>query len=835
MSREIAVSSSFWKETLAHQLLTVDQLDQCLSDIPPEKQTADKIDNRLARLAVHHGFITLWQAQRVLTRRASSLFIDKYLLLSTLGQGGMGRVFLARDRRLNRLVAIKVLNPDRATHERSLARFEREAQVGGQLQHENLVRIYDVGLFNNAPYLVMEYIEGLTVADLIARQGRLDVSQTARIGRDVALGLQHLAEKKMVHRDVNPRNILIDKEGRAKLTDLGLAIFEEQQAQVTNEGSTVGTFDYISPEQARHSHGVDIRSDLYSLGCSLYHMLSGQVPFPAGSLAEKIYSHQVRDPQPLENFVSGVPRELARIIQRCMKKKPEERFESARELAEKLSKWVKGDATLLPMDLSRTESNEINSQTFQGRPGGSAVGQGGVEQELIDGKVATWHGEEISKQTPSGTSDPDAIQIDLGADSLELPRGFEPVWKSAESPIRLNGPWIRISLVLIAATVVGTLILGLKKSELQHHQQVEQNNAANTGHAAGDKTSPSAKNTPSNAAKGIVVRFADGEEVPFDSLTEAVMRVNGQQAEILVEHAETPWVWAVSDNTPVADSRLHIRGRGEEPPRVILDLSHSNKGLVIRADSRLEITGIQWESRGQDAKTPFLQAFGDLSLERCRVLHRETQTTDNVGLRINSRRFQMRDSWIHGFSTALDAQLLPESQVVLDNSLFTNHAQPAPAAKKKNKADRAPLLGIEIPKINIDRARVSLSHVTLVGQNLVELRGDLPGKTLSIDVSRCLFRGKSLLGLKPGSANSLARLEWNGDHNLFDLTDEFTTGVVEGKKLIKLKDWSAAHKETSSVERKVLLNNPASHSPTPLDFEPRQKADQEFGYKRTGG
>lgn len=835
MSREIAESSSFWKDSLAHQLLTREQLDQCFSDIPPEKQTSDKIDNRLARLAVHHGFITLWQAQRVLTRRASSLFIDKYLLLNTLGQGGMGRVFLARDRRLNRLVAIKVLNPDRATHERSLARFEREAQVGGQLQHENLVRIYDVGLFNNAPYLVMEYIEGLTVADLIARQGRLDVAQTARIGRDIALGLQHLAEKKMVHRDVNPRNILIDKEGRAKLTDLGLAIFEEQQAQVTNEGSTVGTFDYISPEQARHSHGVDIRSDLYSLGCSLYHTLSGQVPFPAGSLAEKIYSHQVRDPQPLENFVSGVPRELARIIQRCMKKKPEERFESARELAEKLSKWVKGDATPLPMDLSRTGSNELSSQTLQAPPGGSAMGQGGVEQELIDGKVATWHGDEASKQTPAGTSDPDAFQIDLGADSLELPRRFDPAWKSAESPIRLNGPGIRIALILIAATIFGILVLSLKKTERQHHQQVEQNNAARSGHAAGDTPSPNAKNTPSSAAKGIVVRFADGEEVPFDSLTEAVRRVNGQQAEILVEHAETPWVWAVADNTPVADARLHIRGRGEEPPRVILDLSQSSKGLVIRADSRLEITGIQWESRGQNAKTPFLQAFGDLSLERCRVLHRETQPSANVGLRINSRRFQMRDSWIHGFSTALEAQLLPESQVIVDNSLLTNHTPPAPAAKKKNTADTAPLLGIEIPKANIDHARVSLTHVTLVGQNLVALGGDLKGKTLAIDVSRSLFRGKSLLGIKPGSVGSLERLEWNGDRNLFDLTDEFTTGVIDGKKRINLKDWSAAHKETNSVERKVLLNNPASHSPTPLDFEPRQKSDQEFGYKRIGG
>ncbi|MFM1801590.1 MAG: Serine/threonine-protein kinase PrkC, partial [Planctomycetota bacterium] len=182
-SREIAQNTGFWKDTLERQLLGLEQLEKCLSDIPLEKRIPEKIENRLARLAVHHKYLTLWQAQRILTRRASSLMLDKYLLLDTLGQGGMGRVFLALDRRLNRQVAIKVLNPDRMNHERSLARFEREAQVGGQLQHENLVRIYDVGLFNHSPYLVMEYIEGPTVSFLIEKNGRLDLSQTARIGR----------------------------------------------------------------------------------------------------------------------------------------------------------------------------------------------------------------------------------------------------------------------------------------------------------------------------------------------------------------------------------------------------------------------------------------------------------------------------------------------------------------------------------------------------------------------------------------------------------------------------------------------------------------------------
>jgi serine/threonine-protein kinase len=303
-----------------HQLLTDDQLERCLASIPENKREAEKIDNRLARIAIHFGYITLWQAQRILTRRAGTLLIDKYLLTDSLGQGGMGRVFLARDTRLQRSVALKVLNADKSNHERALARFQREALVGGQLQHENLVRVYDVGVHQNSPFLVMEYIEGPTVAELIARQGRLEIAVAARIGRDVALGLHHLSEKKLVHRDVNPRNILIDTEGRAKLTDLGLAIFEEQLSQVTTEGSTVGTFDYISPEQARHSRGVDIRSDLYSLGCSLYHMISGHPPFPEGNLAEKIYAHQLKEAEPLADLVPGVPSELSSMVTRCLRK-----------------------------------------------------------------------------------------------------------------------------------------------------------------------------------------------------------------------------------------------------------------------------------------------------------------------------------------------------------------------------------------------------------------------------------------------------------------------------------------------------------------------------------
>ena len=233
------------------------------------------------------------------------------MLIGLIGQGGMGRVYLGRDSRLNRQVALKILSPERVNNPRAIARFHREAMVGAQLQHENLVRIYDEGEAGGKCYLVMEYIEGKNIGQMIAEGGPIPPAVAARLGRQVALGLEHAQRKGLIHRDVNPYNILVTRDGTAKLTDLGLAIDLADQDRVTRDGATVGTFDYVSPEQARHSHSVDTRSDIYSLGCTLYHMLTGQVPFPSASLPEKLFSHQANDPEPITKLVPEVPEGLA--------------------------------------------------------------------------------------------------------------------------------------------------------------------------------------------------------------------------------------------------------------------------------------------------------------------------------------------------------------------------------------------------------------------------------------------------------------------------------------------------------------------------------------------
>ncbi len=334
--------SRFWKAALQSGLIDADNLQACWDAIVPEKRVSDQIDRRLARQAVHAGMVTLWQAQQLLAGKSSGFKINRYTLLDLIGQGGMGRVYLAKDTRLNRQVALKILSPERVNNPRAIARFQREARVGAQLQHENLVRIYDEGEANGKCYLVMEFIEGKNIGSMIADNGPIPYGIAAKLIRQVALGLEHAQLKGLIHRDVNPYNILVTKDTVAKLTDLGLAIDLAENDQVTRDGATVGTFDYVSPEQARHSHSVDTRSDIYSLGCSLYHMLAGRVPFPSPSLPEKLFHHQSIEPDSLLGIVPGIPEGLVEVVRKMMSKQPEDRYQSPKDVAHALEPYVEG-------------------------------------------------------------------------------------------------------------------------------------------------------------------------------------------------------------------------------------------------------------------------------------------------------------------------------------------------------------------------------------------------------------------------------------------------------------------------------------------------------------
>ncbi len=365
-------ASRFGQAAILSGLMDVEALMTCWGAIPPAKRDApEHIDRRLARQAVQSQALTLWQAQQLLAGRTNGFKVDRYVLLELIGQGGMGRVYLARDTRLNRRVALKILAPERINNPRAVARFQREARVGAQLQHENLVRVYDFGESNGRFFLVMEFIEGKTIGHLLSEQGPMPVATAVRLVRQVALGLGHAHRKGLIHRDVNPYNILVTHDGVAKLADLGLAIDMSDSDHVTREGATVGTFDYVAPEQARHSHAADIRSDIYSLGCTLYHMLSGQVPFPSPSLPEKLFAHQAMEPTPLEQIAPGIPVGLADVVRAMMRKQPSDRYETPTQVVQALELYIDEGSAAHRGDAVRSPSEGLTRPDAGGIPGSS--------------------------------------------------------------------------------------------------------------------------------------------------------------------------------------------------------------------------------------------------------------------------------------------------------------------------------------------------------------------------------------------------------------------------------------------------------------------------------
>jgi Flp pilus assembly secretin CpaC/tetratricopeptide (TPR) repeat protein len=275
----------------------------------------------------------------------------RYRLIRLLGRGGMGAVYLAEHRHMARPVALKVINSEILNKRGSLRRFEQEVRTAAKLDHPNIVAAYDADQAGNLHFLVMEYVEGQNLADYLKEQCSMPVKQACGIIRQAARGLQHAHERGMVHRDIKPHNLMLTPSGQVKVLDFGLARFAAEPGSEMNEGeaspkphltgagAVMGSADYIAPEQARDGHAADCRSDIYSLGCTLYHLLANQPPFPEGTAPEKLHRHGTQDPRGLTTLRPEVPNELAKVVAKMMAKRPEDRYQSAAEVAAALTRF----------------------------------------------------------------------------------------------------------------------------------------------------------------------------------------------------------------------------------------------------------------------------------------------------------------------------------------------------------------------------------------------------------------------------------------------------------------------------------------------------------------
>ncbi len=264
--------------------------------------------------------------------------LGPYELKRKLGQGGMGAVYLAVDPRLKRQVALKILPREKASNPQLVKRFKAEAQNASQLTHENIVSVYGAGEADGYLYIALEFIDGIDVHDLVERRGVLPVKRSIDIIKQVCRALQHALEQGIVHRDIKPANLLVRRDGVVKLADMGLAraVDESTETGITRAGTTVGTVDYMSPEQARNSKAADVRSDMYSLGCTWYHMLTGTPPFSEGSLTNKLNAHANRTPPDARDKNPAVTEGVVAVMQRMMAKDPDDRYQTPLELIKDL-------------------------------------------------------------------------------------------------------------------------------------------------------------------------------------------------------------------------------------------------------------------------------------------------------------------------------------------------------------------------------------------------------------------------------------------------------------------------------------------------------------------
>ncbi|MEZ6056448.1 MAG: protein kinase [Planctomycetaceae bacterium] len=267
--------------------------------------------------------------------------LGHFVLQNRIGQGGMGSVFEAKDTRLDRLDALKVLAPHQSADPAIVQRFQNEARAAAKLDHENIARVHYIGEDNGIHFIAFEYVRGVTIRELIQRRGHLNSADSVNYTLQVAEALKQTDAAGLVHRDIKPSNLIVMPDGRVKLVDLGLArqflIDPENDPELTASGTTLGTFDYISPEQSRDPRNVDVRSDIYSLGCTLFHMLTGRAPYEGANPLDKLLRHGEEETPFASDFNSAVSPRLAVVVRRMMAPHPDERYQTPDDLIDDLT------------------------------------------------------------------------------------------------------------------------------------------------------------------------------------------------------------------------------------------------------------------------------------------------------------------------------------------------------------------------------------------------------------------------------------------------------------------------------------------------------------------
>ncbi len=338
------LSGVFWTQLCGSGLLPAKRSAAVAKELEKRGITSDA---DAAKLLVRGGLLTQYQADRLLEGRSRGFFFDEYKVLDLLGAGGMGWVYRASNTTTNEVVALKVLL-DRHKEDRGmLARFQQEARAGLVLHHPNIVRTRATSSAGGMLYMILDFVEGPSLLELLFRQRRLHWGLACDFARQAALGLHHAHQAGWIHRDVKPQNLLIDRNGTVKLLDFGLAMMREGDggdefsiAMIFGH-ECIGTPAFMAPEQAKDSMTADARSDVYGLGCTLFAALTGDLVFPLRNPHDVVKAHQTQTPRTVRELVPEIPQGVSDLVSKMLEKNPDHRFQTAAEAAQALAHWSK--------------------------------------------------------------------------------------------------------------------------------------------------------------------------------------------------------------------------------------------------------------------------------------------------------------------------------------------------------------------------------------------------------------------------------------------------------------------------------------------------------------
>ncbi len=429
-------------------LVPREDLRQRLARFDPDPEHDAPV--RLARELVASGLLTSYQASKVLGGATNGFFLGDYTILSKIGSGGMGKVYLARRGADGRKVALKVLPPAKQRESKNaLERFQREMDLSRLVRHKYLARTLDVGVDKGVHFMVMEYVPGASLLDLVKDPGRgpLRVPDAARLFIKVCEGIAAAHDVGLVHRDIKPANIMVTPEGDARVLDLGLARTLEEEGALTRPNTIIGTLDYASPEQLSDAAKADARSDLYSIGCTLYFALAGRPPFEGGDVVNKIYKHRMEAAEPLERVAPGVPPAFAAIVRKLMAKAPEDRYETARDLANDLARWTD------PATLAQLEAQGQRARAFKPPPPR-------LEEEdlrLLDDHAGSSLDIALRDLGDAEAAPAPTIRPIKPAKQAVVVHAIGPAEQTGHRPV--EGAWI--TYFLIAVVILGAVVLAL--------------------------------------------------------------------------------------------------------------------------------------------------------------------------------------------------------------------------------------------------------------------------------------------------------------------------------------------------------------------------------------